>query len=160
MTESFYSLDKFEPERSVGYLIKRAAKHSGAMIEACFAGGELTSSHWIALAMVRHGQADNAAGLARQMGHDSGAVTRLVDQLEARGLLDRKRCPNDRRVVVLALTDAGERQFAAMTPRLLAAWNELLVGFEHCEIETLILLLTRLVAAFEAREATQALLPA
>ena len=160
MRKPFYSADKFEPDRSVGYLIKRAAKHSGTLIEACFAGEELTSSHWIALAMIRHGQADNAAGLARQMGHDSGAVTRLVDQLETRGLLDRKRCPNDRRVVVLALTEAGERQFAAMTPLLLGAWNALLAGFEHREIETLIALLTRLVAALEAREATQALLPA
>lgn len=159
MTEPFYSVEKFEPERSVGYLIKRAAKHSGALIESCFAGGELTSSHWIALAMVRHGQAENAAGLARQMGHDSGAVTRLVDQLEARGLLGRRRCPDDRRVVVLDITEAGERQFAAMTPLLLGAWNELLAGFEHQEVETLILLLTRLVAAFEAREA-DAVLPA
>lgn len=160
MPEPFYSLDQFEPGRSVGYLIKRAAKHSGAVIEACFEGEELTSSHWIALAMIRHRVADNAAGLARHMGHDSGAVTRLVDQLEARGLLARRRCPDDRRVVVLDITPAGERQFAAMTPLLLGAWNELLAGFEHAEVEMLIALLTRLVAALEAREAASALLPA
>ncbi|MCC7019606.1 MAG: MarR family transcriptional regulator [Ardenticatenales bacterium] len=42
-------------------------------------------------------------------------LTRLVDRLEAEGLLRRERCPNDRRGAYAALTEAGERA-------LLAAW--------------------------------------
>lgn len=153
MQQSFYDLANFEPNRSIGYLVRQVSKLSSQQIELSFAGRDLTLTQWIALAMVRHGVADTSAGIARQLGHDSGAMTRLVDQLEARGLLERTRCPNDRRVVFLAATAEGLRQFDAMTPLLLGVWNDVLDGFEGVEVETLISLLTRLLAGFEARAA-------
>lgn len=39
----------------------------------------------------------------------SGSMTYVVDKLEQRGLLARQTCPEDRRVVHAALTDAGRR---------------------------------------------------
>lgn len=147
----FYDQASFEPERSIGYLLKRLSKLSSAQIEASFAGSDLTLTHWIALAMLHHRQADTGADLARWIGHDSGATTRLIDGLESRGLVERRRCPDDRRVVRLAVTPEGLRRFDALTPLLLEVWNEALADFRHDEVETLIAMLGRLVAAFEAR---------
>lgn len=147
----FYDVENFEPDRSIGYLVKRLVKLSTAQIEAAFAGRELTMSHWVAIAMVRHGRAQTAAELARWIGHDSGATTRLIDSLEGRGLMERKPCPNDRRVQRLAVTADGFRQFDQLTPLLLGVWNDALDGFDTVEVETFILMLTRLIAAFEAR---------
>jgi MarR family transcriptional regulator, 2-MHQ and catechol-resistance regulon repressor len=39
----------------------------------------------------------------------TGGVTRLADRLQKDGLVQRVSCPSDRRVVYLALTDAGHR---------------------------------------------------
>ena len=151
MTLPFYDTASFDPERSIGYLVKRLGKLSTAHIEASFAGRELTFTHWIAMAMLRHGMADTGATLARGIGHDSGATTRLIDSLEARGLIERTRCCEDRRVVRLACTPEGLRQFDALTPLVLAVWNDVLGGFDGIEVEMFITMLTRLVAAFEAR---------
>lgn len=153
MTEPYYSLDVFDPDCSIGYLIKRVTKLSTVEIERRFAGRELTLTHWIALAMLQHELVDNCASLARQIGHDSGATTRLVDQLAARGLVERQRGNDDRRVVKLMVTPEGSEQFRAMRPILLGYWNEVLEGFERAEVETLIGLLSRLVGALEVREA-------
>lgn len=153
MNRPFYSLEMFEPDRSIGYLIKRIGKLSTSEIEHRFAGRELTLTHWIALAMLQHGVADNCASLARQIGHDSGAMTRLADQLAARGLVQRQRGSDDRRVVKLEVTPLGREQFKTLTPILLGVWNEALVDFEAHEVETLIALLSRLAASLEAREA-------
>ncbi|QXQ05406.1 MarR family winged helix-turn-helix transcriptional regulator [Sphingosinicellaceae bacterium] len=153
MTEPFYALDTFEPQRSIGYLIKRITKTSTSEIDRRFVGRELNMTHWIALAMLRHNLVDNCAGLARQIGHNSGATTRLIDQLEARGLVEREREHEDRRIVSLAVTEAGREQLEAMTPLVLGVWNDALDGFEKAEVVTLISLLSRLVVALEAREA-------
>lgn len=147
----FYDIAHFEPDRSIGYLIKRLVKLSTAHIEAAFAGCELTMTHWSALALLRHHRADTGAELARWIGHDSGATTRLIDGLEARGLIERTRCAQDRRVQRLAVTPAGQRQFDAMTPLLLGVWNEVLDDFDAVEVETFILMLSRMIATFEAR---------
>lgn len=43
-------------------------------------------------------------------------VTRLVDRMEAAGLVRREACPTDRRVVYTALTDEGRRRIEAARP--------------------------------------------
>ena len=63
------------------------------------------------------------ASLAEQLGLDPSNITGVVDRLEARGLIDRQPHPEDRRVKLLVLTDAGravqgridERLFATLT---------------------------------------------
>jgi DNA-binding MarR family transcriptional regulator len=52
--------------------------------------------------------------LAEVLSCDASNVTGLVDRLEARGLLERRPSPRDRRVKVLALTPTGARLRAEM----------------------------------------------
>ena len=83
------------------------------------------------------------------MNYDSGAITRLVDQLEKRGLVKRLRSKTDRRVVNLSLTPAGGVLAKSLSVRVVEYWNEMLEGFSHEESAMLISLLTRLVARME-----------
>src|ERR1700737_4796331 len=68
--------------------------------------------------------------LAERLKSDPSNVTGLVDRLEARGLVERRPDPNDRRIKGLALTAAGakmrERLFARLysAPRSVAALSE------------------------------------
>ena len=48
--------------------------------------------------------------LAERMGVTPGATTRLVDGMIGRGWVDRRRDPDDRRRVLLELTDEGRRE--------------------------------------------------
>jgi DNA-binding MarR family transcriptional regulator len=49
------------------------------------------------------------------------AVTKTVDRLEDRGLLDRERDPGDRRTVYATLTPQGQRVFATAQPAFVDA---------------------------------------
>ena len=62
---------------------------------------DLTDAQWKPLWMLKLGRAGNAIELAREMGIDAGAVTRMLDRLETKGLIERVRSEADRRVVRL-----------------------------------------------------------
>lgn len=68
---------------------------------------DLTAMQWQPLYMIAIGRANTAADLARQMQVDTGAVTRMLDRLQAKALVRRERSTADRRIVYLELTDTG-----------------------------------------------------
>ena len=45
--------------------------------------------------------------IAKWLSCDASNVTGIIDRLEARGLVERRSAPNDRRVTMLALTEEG-----------------------------------------------------
>lgn len=49
------------------------------------------------------------SGLAERLGIDASYVTAIADQLEERGLIERRPHPTDRRIKSLALTGEGQR---------------------------------------------------
>jgi len=105
---------------------------------------DLTDAQWKPLWMLKIGRASNAIELAREMDIDAGAVTRMLDRLEAKGLLERVRSEADRRVVHLRLTAAGEA-VAKKVPYVLAAVNnDFLRGFSETEWKQLRRLLARM----------------
>ena len=148
---AFYSIDTFQAQRSLGYLIKRLNSLIGPRAEALFADSDFTFSQWVVLKAVRDGVADTCAEIARHLDHDTGATTRLVDQLEERGYLRRRRSTEDRRVVHLEITPAGKALTKSLTLRLLEFWNEVLQDFSAEDAEQLITLLTRLMTRIEAQ---------
>jgi DNA-binding MarR family transcriptional regulator len=54
--------------------------------------------------------------LARAVSLTTSGTTRLVDRIEAAGLIERQACATDRRVAYAALTDAGREVLARTTP--------------------------------------------
>jgi DNA-binding MarR family transcriptional regulator len=56
--------------------------------------------------------------IAARLGCDNSNVTGLIDRLQARGLVERRPSPEDRRVRLVELTEAGARLRGAMLSRL------------------------------------------
>src|ERR1700694_104332 len=59
--------------------------------------------------------------LAARLKSDPSNVTGLIDRLEARGLVERRPDPNDRRIKGLALTSAGAKMRERLFARLYSA---------------------------------------
>lgn len=74
--------------------------------ELAAAGHELTFSQFMAMKKLTLGIA-SVTDLARAADLNPGAMTRLLDKLEARGLLVRVADPGDRRALHIHLTEAG-----------------------------------------------------
>jgi len=89
------------------------------------------------LILERLGDSLEVAELARACELDAGAMTRLLDRLEAKGLCRRVRSLEDRRVVNIELTEEG-RAAAKEVPHVLSrVQNEHLAGFTNEEWEQL-----------------------
>ncbi|MEF8833661.1 MAG: MarR family transcriptional regulator [Halofilum sp. (in: g-proteobacteria)] len=67
----------------------------------------LTGPQIICLREIQHGESLNPGSLARNVGLKPPTVTGIVDRLEARGLVTRRRRNTDKRQVRIELTDAG-----------------------------------------------------
>jgi DNA-binding MarR family transcriptional regulator len=94
---------------------------NGALIAAGNAlcvGTGLTSARWQALgALALAGEPRTVAQIARAMGLTRQAVQRLVDELEAEGIVRRLDHPESRRARLVQLTSRGESLFAEMVRR-------------------------------------------
>ena len=97
----------------------------------------LNSTQYIVLKHLGEGTARTAADLCRLNRYDTGAMTRILDRLEEKGLVRRERGREDRRVVFLRLAPAGR----ALLPRLMAIGTRVLevhlAGFNVDEVEAL-----------------------
>lgn len=106
-----------QPE-SVGVLIGLVRGELVRALEAELqaAGVDLRFTQFLILKRLAMLGPMSASELARSVELDGGAMTRQLDQLEGRGLLCRHPHEQDRRALRIALTDAGNALWHAMTP--------------------------------------------
>jgi DNA-binding MarR family transcriptional regulator len=142
---AFYTPESYTVRGSIGYLIRRARNLMSARVEHEFDAKQITFVQWILLMQLRDGLASTAAELSRDMCHDSGALTRVIDNLEQRGLIERRRAVTDRRVVELKLTDAGIAMVNSLVPTVVGLLNASLAGFSDDEARDFTRLLNKFV---------------
>ena len=145
----FYRADDFTTDNCIGYQLKRAYNMLRALLETAFETEELNFSQWTVLVRLRDGVARNSAELSRSLNYDTGSLTRLLDQLELRKLVVRRRSRSDRRVHDLALTPAGRAMVTALTPRVVEIHNRVLAGFSKTEAEHLLRSIGKLISGIE-----------
>ncbi|MDH2053697.1 MarR family winged helix-turn-helix transcriptional regulator [Achromobacter marplatensis] len=133
-------------EDNAGYLIKLAYHSLNRMLDQEMAPLGLTAMQWRPLAMVFLGRADTPAELARLNDMDTGAMTRALDRLEAKGLLRRTRSQTDRRVVKIELTELGESKAREIPPNIARSLNHHLRGFSADEVTQLMHFMRRMIA--------------
>lgn len=134
---SFYTAAGYRPSESVGYLMRRIVTHVSQEVERRMEPNGLTNAQWMPLLKLHLGDAGTVAELARTCELDAGAMTRLLDRLESKGLCRRMRSSEDRRVVNLELTEEGGEAAKAIPAVLSQIQNKCLAGFSASEWETL-----------------------
>ena len=147
---TFYRGDDYPIAESVGYLLRQVRLQLERAIDAEMAEHDLTGVQWGPLLMIEFGLGNTAAELARVGCVDTGAMTRMLDRLEAKGLLRRSRCPKDARVVRLELTDPGRRLCVEIPYGLSRVLNRLLRGFTAQEVEGFKSMCRRMLANAES----------
>lgn len=145
--ENFYSGETYVCGESVASLIKYAMSAFHRTVDAKVTDYDLTSMQWAPLLLLASGKASTAAELARCNNVDTSTMTRMLDRLESKGLLTRKRNSADRRVFDIELTEEGNR-LAQKIPFLIAeSLNQHLHGFSREEFDMLESLLRRFIEA-------------
>ena len=150
-----YTPETFNAHSAVGYLLRRTLNLLQPRMESLFVDHEFTFVQWCVLMQLRDGLANRAADISRNLNHDSGALTRVIDQLDARGMIERTRSTEDRRIVELALTGQGSEAVEGLIPLVVDSLNELFAEFSRAEMEQLTGLLHRVLARLQADSSSQ-----
>ena len=148
---AFYAPGQYTPDQSVGFLMRKVLSSILSKADAHLSVHDVTYVQYLPLYKLMHcGECNTVATLSRELEIDAGAMTRSLDRLQAKGLVRRERSTQDRRVVHLALTDAG-REVAVKVPVVLAeVLNGHLSDFSHAESQLLLQLLRRMLVNGEA----------
>ncbi|OPA83599.1 MarR family transcriptional regulator [Pseudomonas fluorescens] len=141
-----YTPDSFR-DCHLGLLLGRAALLKDRIIDTHMEPHGVTAAQFKVLIIISQFDIDTPAELCRNLSLDSGSMTRMLDRLEQKGLLARKRSESDRRQVQLVLTSDGQR-LADMLPHIGAqSMNELAGALAPGELQTLEAILTKILVA-------------
>ena len=133
--------------------ITRLARHLDRQRAAAFSAHDLESWEFDVLAALRRAGRPNQLSpgqLLRETMVTSGTMTNRVDRLAARGLVARENHPEDKRGVLVRLTDAGRVAVDAALADLLAAEHEVLAGLAEDDQSSLAAALRRLLVRYDS----------
>ncbi|MNF90396.1 Multiple antibiotic resistance protein MarR [compost metagenome] len=132
---------------TLGMLLGRAALVKDRIIDSHMQPYGVTAAQFKVLIIVAQYGVDTPAELCRYLSVDSGSMTRMLDRLEQKDLIVRRRCPDDRRQIRLGLSEEGQK-LADQLPQIgAAAMNELVGVLAADELATLENLLSKVLLA-------------
>lgn len=97
------------PAGSLPFLLAQVGAHAAMKFAERLERLDLSPPHAGLLGMLRRSGGQSQQDLAESLGLHPSRMVALVDELEGKGLLERRANPDDRRVYALFLTPAGER---------------------------------------------------
>jgi DNA-binding MarR family transcriptional regulator len=150
MSKQHYQISTYRAQNSIGYLLKRSHSLMLAVMEPLLEERGFSFIQYVILSWLRDGIAVNPKDICIQFRHDSGALTRVIDQLSERGLLERVRRDRDRRKVELQLTPAGRATIEGLLPLIVEKLNLTLDDFSGEEFQELLRLLGKLTTTLQS----------
>ena len=135
-----------QPAHHPGALIDHLARRIRQRAEAVLAPLALRPRHLVALTVLRDRGGSTQQALAATLAMDGTNIVGLLNELEARKLIERRRSPEDRRRHQVELTDAGAEQLASAERALSAVEDEVLGALDESQRETLYSLLQQAAA--------------
>jgi len=148
---NIYDSTNYQPGKTLGALLGRVRVEMLAALDEELAADkrlaplELSAAQFIVIASLAGEERKSASDLCKGISYDAGAMTRMLDRLEGKGLIRRNRSPDDRRLVHLELTDEGRALYPRMRELSMSVANRFLHGFTKAEARQLESLLSRML---------------
>ncbi|MBM4434495.1 MAG: MarR family transcriptional regulator [Chloroflexi bacterium] len=135
--------------------LARAFTASARASAASLSGTRLDPSGHDVLATLAEGPGEGLrpGELAQRVPLTRSGMTRLIDRLEERGLIERRVCPTDRRGQLVTLTRKGRYLLARATPGLLRALGSAMGGLSPSDVAALRRIAGRIEEAATAHSA-------
>lgn len=138
---------------SPAYLLKRLGwAIKDASLAAYEAVGE-SPYHYSVLAVLEESSRETQATIADSLGYDRSWLVGLLDELEEKGLIERKRDPADRRRHLVSLQPAGKQKLAELRAISKRVEDGFLAPLEPAQRAELHQLLLQLAAHHDPRYA-------
>lgn len=118
----------------LGFLMGMVSSKLTHRVDVALTPWNITGSQWGVCRMIQKGLGGTAADICRIYGYDSGALARILQALEKKGLIRRERSPDDQRRVDLKVTDQGREMLAESLPCIRQIGTRTTKGFTQEEV--------------------------
>jgi len=136
---------------STTFLLKRLGFAAKERTMKAYEGTGLHPYHHAILLVLDERSRETQGSIADALGYDRGQLVGLLDELEERGLVERRRDPNDRRRHIVRLTGEGKRMLRRLRALATQIEDEFLSPLSEKERVNLHALLLRLAEKHEPR---------
>jgi len=110
---------------------------------------DVTNSQLRALGVLHRADEVTAGELAKSADLNPASVTAMLDHLESKGIIERKRSTADRRVCIVSLSPAGRAIFDEHRARWLSLWEEALGSFSDDELSVTLRAVREMIGVFD-----------
>lgn len=155
-----FSVDAYRIEDSVGFLMARGRAMLAKSLDSVLLELDITHAQAAVVMMLASGRYATAADLVRETDVDAASMTRMLDRLQKRLLLERIPRTDDRRQTDLRLTLAGKALAKRLPAIVTDVLNRQFAGFTPEEVGFLKSLLRKLLLTGPALESTRTSAPA
>lgn len=121
----------------LGFLITGVRNAIWTSIERELQPMDITTAQFVVFNSIARSGGNTIGELCRVIGYDSGAMTRLLDRIEKKGLIRRVANPDDRRSFLIELTEESAALVPKARRKVQAVFTTLLQGFGDREAAAL-----------------------
>jgi DNA-binding MarR family transcriptional regulator len=129
----------------IGYHLRRAQVHLFADFARTMAEAQMTPGQFGVVSLIGANPGLTQSALARAVGIERSTMVAVIDNLQDRGLVERRPSPVDRRSYALMLTERGSALLESLTPLVHAHERNVARRLSAADKDKLIELLTRLI---------------
>ena len=135
------------------HLLKRLGMELKEAYREAFEEVGASPFHYSVLAVLEESPPETQATIADSLGYDRSWLVGLLDELEEKGLIERRRDPDDRRRHLVTLLPAGKEQLAELRAISKQVENEFLAPLDPDQRASLHALLLQLTVHHDPRYA-------
>jgi DNA-binding MarR family transcriptional regulator len=118
---------------STPFLLKRLGLVAKDQALAAYEASGLHPYHHAVLAVLDEGTRETQGAIAEALGYDRGQLVGLLDELEERNLVERRRDPADRRRHIVRMTPDGKRALARLRAVAAEVEDDFLAALDDSE---------------------------
>ncbi|MBP1153321.1 MULTISPECIES: MarR family transcriptional regulator [unclassified Paenibacillus] len=131
-------------DHSLGFIINHAGRRLSHLLSLHYQPYAITTEQWTVLNRLAEQDGISQKDLAQRAEKDQTNITRILDQLERKGLVERRPNAVDRRSFLTFITDKGKSVNEVLLPVEKEVINSALQGLSKEEIDLLRVMLNRI----------------
>ncbi len=144
VVETGSSADTYLLEEQIGHLLRRAHQRASSIFQSHFSEVQLTPTQFAALAKLKDEKELSQNHLGRLTAMDPATIQGVTRRLIDRGFVKTRADDNDRRRMLLSLTDEGAAFIEGMIGKATAVTRKTLASLNEEEQRKIIELLSKL----------------